>query len=337
VKIFSVTTTVHVPFALLAYQRALPAAWGEFLVVGDIREPEDLAPFCKNAGVRFLSAAEQEVLGYRCSPLINFNCIQRRNIGFLEALKSGAEIIHSWDDDNLVLDDRYFNDIVEAMGFQTGIEISSATHWHDPGRYLVPKSKHRGFPYQLPWRPICRSTVRAKVGVVAGTCIGDPDVDSVTRMSMAPDVQQVARLVEAGYIVHPYTWTVFNSQATAIRREFVPAWFMWNHVGRMDDIYASLLVQRVMRDRGYCVHFGKPFAFQSRNEHNLVTDMRAEIDGYENVQLLAGVLDKIMLPGKSVIEDCRRIWETLDHVYFVDPRTVETAHAFLDDCQEIMK
>jgi hypothetical protein len=333
-KIFSVTTTVNVPRALTAYRSC--GGDVEFLVVGDTREPEELAMFCKDERTRFLNVEAQEALNYRCSPLIGWGVIQRRNIGFLEALKSGADIVHSWDDDNHVIDARYFEDILDAMCFKTGIEIVGKNLWHDPGQYLRPRSKHRGFPYQIKSEPHYASTGLGKVGVAAGTCIADPDIDSVTRIALAPDVQQVSLLVEAGYVINPYTWTVFNSQATAVRREFIPAWFMWNHVGRMDDIFASLLVQRVMRDRGYYVHCGKPFALQNRNEHNLITDMRAEIDGYENVERLAAVLSKIQLPAQSVVEDCRRIWDVLAHVDFVPSKTVETAHAFLTDCESVL-
>jgi hypothetical protein len=333
VKIFSVTTTVNVPRALTAYQVCRGDV--EFLVVGDTREPEELALFCKDAKVRFLNVEAQEALGYRCSPLIGWKSIQRRNIGFLEGLKSGADIIHSWDDDNHVISSRYFDDIVDAMNFQAGIEIIGKNRWHDPGQYLKPKAKHRGFPYQIKSEPHYGSTTAVKIGVAAGTCISDPDIDSVTRIALAPDVQQVSLLVEAGYVINPYTWTVFNSQATAVRREFVPAWFLWNHVGRMDDIYASLLVQRVMRDRGCYVHCGKPFALQNRNDHNLITDMRAEIDGYENAARLAELLDHITLPGKSVLADCRVIWDVLAHADFVPSKTVETAQAFLSDCEAL--
>lgn len=332
--IFSVTTTVNVPRALTAYQSCKGDV--EFLVVGDTKEPEELAMFCRDSRVRFLNAEAQKNLGYKCSDLIGWSTIQRRNIGFLEALKSGAEIVHSWDDDNFVTNDRYFENIVEAMNFRTGIEIVGKNRWHDPGQYLKPLAKHRGYPYAVRSEPGYLSIPTCKVGVAAGTCIADPDVDSVTRITLAPDVQQVSLLVEAGYVVNPYTWTVFNSQATAVRREFVPAWFLWTNVGRMDDIYASLLVQRIMRDRGYYVHCGKPFALQNRNDHNLISDMRAEIDGYENVERLAKVLDAVQLSNKSVIADCRLIWETLAHVDFVPSKTVETASAFLDDCEAVL-
>ena len=134
-------------------------------------------------------------------------------------------------------------------------------------------------------------------------------------------------VVAAGIAVHPNTKTVWNSQNTAIVRELIPAWGMVSHVSRMDDIYAAVCCHRVMREHGYQVHFGRPFAGQQRNQHNLVRDLRGEIDGYETVQRLADLLDHTPLVGKSVIEDTRRIWETLNHAAFIPGRSVSTIAA----------
>jgi len=106
-----------------------------------------------------------------------------------------------------------------------------------------------------------------------------------------------------------------------VLRELIPAWGMIPFVGRMDDIYASLICQRVMRERDMRVHFGKPFVWQQRNDHNLVKDLRGEIDGYENVAKLADLLDHVQLAGKSVLADTRRIWETLNHADWMPGRS----------------
>jgi hypothetical protein len=65
------------------------------------------------------------------------------------------------------------------------------------------------------------------------------------------------------------------SPNTAVIRELIPAWFMMPGVGRHDDIYASLIVQRVARERNLHVHFGPPFTYQQRNKHDLIKDLRA--------------------------------------------------------------
>ena len=104
----------------------------------------------------------------------------------------------------------------------------------------------------------------------------------------------------------------------------------------MDDIYASLVVQRVARERGYHVHFGPPFTYQQRNEHNLVTDLRAEIDGYENVQKIARVLDMIELDGELVIGDTQIIYATLHGDSLIPDKAHAAAQAWLEDCESVL-
>jgi hypothetical protein len=55
---------------------------------------------------------------------------------------------------------------------------------------------------------------------------------------------------------------------------------MFDNVGRMDDIFASYILQK----KGFNVVFGPPTVYQDRNEHDLTEDMKKEYIGYENVK-----------------------------------------------------
>lgn len=332
-KIASVLTTIQIPEAIKLYRACSSEV--KLFVVGDLKTPEyETRALCEQVSAVYLSPTDQEK--WKCSEAISWNCIQRRNAGFLEALKWGADIIHSYDDDNIPLERDYYDrfEMVMDQPF-AGVEVVGKNGWVDPGAFLRPQAKHRGYPMQVPHSAEYRGVTGAKIGAVAGACLANPDIDATTRIVSAPDVQQVSLLLDAGCVVSNKSWTVFNSQNSAVLREFVPAWFMWPFAGRHDDIFASLLVQRVMRERTCQLHLGQPYVFQNRNEHDLVKDLRAEVDGYANVVKLAEILDHIFLPGKSVIDDCRRIWETLGHVDWVAGRTVEAAKLFLDDCEQL--
>lgn len=340
-KIALCTTTINVPHVLKLY-RACDADVRMF-VAHDTKTPAEAYALVESVDGQISTGA-----GYKCSELIGWSSIQRRNVAFLDALQWGADVIVSVDDDNAPTSTNYFEQITAPLrttmfdGLDVrekrfnGIAASGNNHWFDVGQLLVPKSPHRGYPRQIKHEPCYAGHNGIKVGVSAGICLGDPDIDATTRLALAPDVHQVSLLLEAGLTVAPDTWTVFNSQNTAVLREMIPAWGMWPFVGRMDDIYASLLVQRVMRERDMRVHFGKPFVWQSRNEHNLVKDLRGEIDGYENVARLADVLDHIPLLGKSVIDDCRIIWRVLNSVDYIPGRTVSAMSAWLDDCEAVI-
>lgn len=329
-KIALCTTTIHVPHALKLLRKC--SANVKFFVAADLKTPEFAV--CGDEETYVFHHSNQGK--WKCSEAIGWNTIARRNIAFLEALKRGADVIYSWDDDNIPTQLGHF----DAMRFTfdqcfSGIQVGGY-HWFDPGSLLIPHTRHRGFPHDMPHRSKAESATDARIGVAAGLVIGDPDIDATTRMEQQPYVSQVHLLGQTGVVVDLNTWTVFNSQNTAVIRELVPAWFMMPGVGRHDDIYASLIVQRVARERNLHVHFGPPFTYQQRNAHNLIADLRAEIDGMENVTQLADLLDVIPLPGKSVIDDVRIIYRQLCHCAFIPLKSAEAGLLWLEDCEGVL-
>jgi hypothetical protein len=58
----------------------------------------------------------------------------------------------------------------------------------------------------------------------------------------------------------------------------MPYYFLFPHIGRMDDIWASFYVL----SRGFKVIYNKPSVIQKRNKHDLTKDMLKEFIGYEN-------------------------------------------------------
>jgi len=55
-------------------------------------------------------------------------------------------------------------------------------------------------------------------------------------------------------------------------------YFLFPHIGRMDDIWASYYVEA----KGFKVLYNKPSVYQQRNVHDLTKDMKKEYIGYEN-------------------------------------------------------
>ena len=335
-----VISTINVPSVLEIYRAILPTDAVRFFVVGDQQSDDLETQKCVDAlgNAEYFSYARQQTLGWATNSVLPPRCIQRRNIGFLEALKWGADVIVSADDDNTPLNEFYFDQHQRIGGTFTGLLfVGNAGAWFDAGTLLHPESKHRGIPHNAPTKGNIRHAVGAKLGVSAGLCLGDPDIDAVTRISNHPTVSDASAVGGAGIAVDPNTWTVFNSQNTSVLRQFIPAWGMVPFVGRFDDIYASMVVQRVMRDRGYHVHFGKPFVWQTRNEHDLLKDLRGEIDGYATIKPFAALLDQIMLPNHSVVTDCRIIWDVVRAAAILPLETAPAMYAWLADCEQVLK
>jgi hypothetical protein len=76
------------------------------IIVGDKKTPHEeyFELENQNSKVKYLTPQYQEENFKELSDLIGWNTIGRLNIGFLQALKDGAEIIASVDDDNIPLD-----------------------------------------------------------------------------------------------------------------------------------------------------------------------------------------------------------------------------------------
>jgi len=334
-----ITTTINVPRVLKLYRKFGPDV--QFFVAADEKTPRHAYEFCADIPkCEIYSPERQRELGYECSALIGWNCVQRRNIALLEAVKWGAEVIVTIDDDNAALDVGYFNHIRWTfMRPYSGLEAQSLSGWFDPGCLLVPQTKHRGFPIAIKSEPVFESIVDAKIGVVAGLCLGDPDVDSITRIATAPVIHSVSELARAGVAVNIFCKTVFNSQNTAFIRELAPAMFMMPGIGRYDDIYASLICQRVMRERGLHVHFDQPFVWQQRNQHNLLGDLRAEIDGMEHIVEFAQFLDDVpatfFLQGPC-IPTLRETYQAAKEEHYLPALSLEAALAFLNDIEKIL-
>jgi hypothetical protein len=348
VKIGLVTTTINVPRVLGLYRRLDPSV--EFFVAGDNKTPVAAQEFCAQLGnCRFYSLQDQLDFGYACSELIGWNTCGRRNIAFLEALKWGADVVVTVNDDDIPMNAQYFSDFLFALDSENrplftrnalycGIEVSSPSRWFDPGSLLVPPARHRGFPFEMPSSFVAKPVVDARVGVAVGLCLGDPDVDATTRIERPGlRVHSTSKLLDAGVVVAPSTRTVFNSENTALLREFLPAFFHMPGVGRSDDILASLVVQRVMRDRGYRVHFGQPYVWQQRNPHRLLDDLRVEIFGMERTVEFAKFLDSVPLgSSESVLQQVYALYKEMERLKWLPEIAWKAGLAFCDDCERVL-
>lgn len=340
-----VTTTINVPEVLRLY-RARDARMQVAIPVSD--PIKFFIALDQNSDFKGIAAAEMSdpmtswltpdwQKKWACSEPIGWKNIQRRNAATLEALEWGADVIVMVDDDNIPIGD-YFLEVRRALlNLHNGVRATSGTDWFDVGALLDPVAPHRGFPHTKKSEPIFDAVVGAKVGVAAGICLGDPDVSAVDRISRAPIVHRVSELLRAGIVTDPSdTLTVYNSQNTSFIRELAPAMFMIPGIGRYDDLFASLITQRVMKDRGYHVHFGLPFVWQQRNSHNLIKDLQMEIWGMEHIVAFAKWLHDLELGGPTVLDDVRGIFTLMSALDWMPAQSREAGLAWIEDCARVM-
>jgi hypothetical protein len=273
-----ITTTINPPTkALLKFADIAKNDDWHLFIVGDKKTPHDA--YNEMAAldyVTYITPEDQEGISQELSDLIGWNCIQRRNFGLIAAYRWGAEIIATIDDDNIPVP-------TWGKNVKVGQEFGVSTFkWDlpvfDPMAPAFPSLWHRGFPVQLlnqrhiKFKP---QLLKRRVLVQADLWDGDPDIDAICRIGHSPNVKFNPHIIHfAGNKPSP-----FNSQNTFLSREIIRDYFLFPHIGRMDDIWAAYYVQALHPD---CVAYYKATVFQERNEHDLVKDLKAEMIGYEH-------------------------------------------------------
>ncbi len=267
-KKFIVCTSINKP--TLAIKKFDSMQDWKLIVVGDKKTPKNYK--LKN-GI-YLSPTKQEKIDKKLSDLIGWNCIQRRNFGILYAAKNNADIVAVVDDDNIPYKNwgknLLLNKKVNMNYYRTKSlafdPISVTNHGH---------LWHRGFPIQILKE---RSHIRNKKYIIADIQAdfwnGDPDIDAICRMEHHP----ICKFNPKFFPFSSNKVSPFNSQNTFLTKKVLPYYFLFPHIGRMDDIWASFYVYF----KGFKIVYNKASVFQKRNQHDLTKDMLKEFIGYEN-------------------------------------------------------
>jgi hypothetical protein len=289
-----VTTTINPPSEAIEQFDAMPDY--DLIVIGDRKTP---AGYKLGRGT-YVSPEEQERRYPRLSGLLGWNCIQRRNIGFLIALEMGADVIATIDDDNIPRPG-WGRDLLIGRTVAVRSYRCQAAAFDPLGATNYPRLWHRGFPIQLVASrdySACDEAV-LDVQIQADFWDGDPDIDAVCRMTQRP---------ACGFdpAVFPFTSPAiapFDSQNTFVARALMADYFMFPGIGRMDDIWGGYYLQAQTGARPV---FCRASVEQSRNDHDLTRDFSLEIVGYEKTLALLNDISQdprnlfAYLPGFAV-------------------------------------
>lgn len=275
-KKFIVTTTIYEPSEATKLFSKMKD-W-TLIVVGDNKTPH--SSYAKIDCI-YLTPEYQETTYPELSNAIGWNKIQRRSLGFVEAYKLGADILATVDDDNIPYPDWGENllvgntCLVDVFTTNTPVFDPLAVIYQQAGNNDV---WHRGLPIEYvnqTKKPMYLGKRLIDVKVQADLWDGDPDIDAFCRLKNNPEYMK--------FIVSwPFTSdkiTPFNSQNTFIHRDVIPYYMMLPFVGRMDDIWASYIVEKTLDI--YPV-FGRSSVYQKRNAHTIKKDLANEFIGYTN-------------------------------------------------------
>ena len=336
-----VTTTIHVPHLLHAYaDNAERFGHDEldFVVVGDKKTPSGTEALCTQLGQRFATRyfdpqAQEALLGRygNLAEYIPYNCIQRRNVGILQAYAQGAEVIITIDDDNFVTQGDYVR-AQQIVGTRQALPtVHSTSGWYNVCGDLAVDDEvplyHRGYPHSQRWREkeafVSRAQQLRPCAVNAGFWLDDPDIGALDRMQRQPTVRgRKPGAPERFYLGHG-TWSPFNSQNTALHGEAVAAYFLSPFIGRYDDIWASYVVAHIADHLDWAICFGEPWVRQARNPHDLMRDFDQERLGMQLTDGFCAALRGIRLQGKTWAECFGEVVRGLDAHWQLEGKQAE--------------
>lgn len=285
-----VTTVNHVTPAIKALSTLFEDK--NLIVIGDTRTPENW----KYKGVAMYFAEDQCKMPFSLVKALPLNHYVRKNIGYLVAIKAGAQVIYDTDDDNIP------NENWKIRTKRVKAQKVTKKGWCNV--YKLFNQKHiwpRGLALESLQEPTSNtsSAVALTSLIQQGVSNESPDVDAVWRLTAnKPIYFSVNRHIALG----PRVWCPFNSQSTWWWPEVYPLLYLpVTATFRMTDIWRSFIAQRCLWELQSCVTFHSPAeVVQKRNKHNLLNDFKDEVPGYLKNSEIVKTLEKVtLLKGKD--------------------------------------
>jgi len=301
------------------------------VVVGDKKTPGDWS--CPH--VTYLSVADQENAPFQIARILPWNHYARKLMGYLHAIKTGAEIILDTDDDNMPKPDWSIPDF-DGTCLMTPIGMGFINVY----RYFT--NQHiwpRGFPIHRVCDPAtrlvaaCLRTAPVRVGVWQGLADGDPDVDAVYRMTINTPCFFDAKppMVLGIGTVSPY-----NSQNTAFIRPVFPLLYLPASVSfRSTDIIRGLVAQPILWSAGYSLGFTHATVVQNRNDHHYLSDFESEIPCYLYPERILDVVEGAVSSRFSIEDNLINAYESLVRENLIPKCEMDLVSAWVRDIQNI--
>lgn len=278
-----------------------------FYVIPDCRTPAQLLP----QGIKIPSLFEQcDFLEDVHFPDVPYNSDNRRNVGYLMALREGAEMVVSIDDDNYCPEDEDFIWEHSVWLQRHPPCVKTESGWlnncilFDSANNLFP----RGFPYYARQREANRPKMTGEeiaVRINAGMWMQDPDLDAMTWLRF---VEQAPITASRGQLtLSSNTWCPINSQNTAVHRDLMGAYYFIRVVppsDRFGDIFQGYFALKVAKHMGWTARFGSPVVTHRRNSHVYLKDVQKEIEPITLLEELLPKLLEVKLTGTTVHETC---------------------------------
>lgn len=286
---------------------------------------------CEN--VIYLSPEDQEKLGFNITKLLPWNHYSRKMIGYLYAIKSGADIIADSDDDNIPYDNWGEKVIFDGQFKTVKNDDYVNIYKFFTNEFIWP----RGFPLSkiLNEKQSIVSDTISKVGVWQYLADKDPDVDAIYRLT---NNKEVFFKGKDTLVLGKGTICPFNSQNTFFKKEMFPLLYIPAFVNfRFTDILRGLVAQPIMWVAGYRLGFGLATVVQERNPHDFMKDFESEIPMYLNTEEVVDTTLQSINQSKNnnIIGNISLVYKNLKNKGIVEERENELLDAWCRDLKKM--
>lgn len=313
-------------YARTCRERGIP-----FYVMGDRSSPAEF----QLDGCDFYSLQRQRETGFAIAGVLPEKHYSRKNIGYLLAIREGADILVETDDDNYALADFWMDRQLQQEAHRLVDAGWVNVYAHFTQAHIWP----RGFALEHLQDPVTPLSIYPRMKVEApiqqGLADENPDVDAIYRLTLPlPFRFDRSHPVALGNA----SWCPFNSQNTTWFRQAFPLLYLPSFCSfRMTDIWRSFVAQRIAYANGWHVLFHAATVYQERNMHNLMRDFSDEIPGYLNnkrmIEALAGLTLKSGV--ENLGENLLRCYEKLTQEKWVGSEEMPVLNAWLEDIRSL--
>ena len=336
-NIFTVLTTINSPDERVSDWMKITG--NHTVVIGDKKTPSSW----NHTTCKFFSLKDQLNSNFTIASLLPENHYTRKNLGYLSAIKCGANAIIDTDDDNFPNKIKW-NNLLSAK-FEVFEHVSSEkisfkniySYFSDNNIPFWP----RGFPLQLinnPDSDVKSNDVSKSQGCNVGVwqCMvdGDPDVDAIHRLlfNNTPQFTDNDALIMGNNI-----FCAFNSQNTLwLDSELFPLLYLPSTVSfRFTDILRGYIAQVVVNASSKHWGFYQATAYQERNEHNLMNDFRSEVSMYSNMNEIFHIIYDSCKINHSISDNLINCYSELYKNDYVEENELKILNSWMADLNHL--
>ena len=294
------------------------------IVVGDQKTPKNYA----SENVEFLSYEDQ--IKYKIGQLLPVDHYSRKNIGYIHAIKHGAQEIFDTDDDNYPYKDRFRFPPFGKVRCKTPL---AENFWCNVYMYY---NFHICWPRGFPLDEVLTKAGKLKektmnVALWQGFSDLEPDLDAIYRMTSEVTRFKFER-PRLPMALRSDQYCPTNSQNALFSKEaFLLLYLPCTVSFRFTDILRGLVMQQILGLYDLSIGFCNATVYQNRNEHDLMKDFESEIEMYLNSKKIPYIVRSVISEDGSMEENLLASYRELERQRIVKSDEVEILTAFIKE------